>query len=448
MQTGSDVSERLDKASVSWFHRRLLVVCGFGYFFDLMDLQIIAAAIPAIAAAWKLTSVESGIILSTSYLGLFIGSLGAGVLADYLGRKKVFQITLLLFALLTGLAALSQNVVELVAFRFLIGLGLGGELPVVASLVSEFIPKDARGRYLSFLNGFNAFGALAAAFIGVAVVPYKFGAVSGWQISFLIGAVPALYIWFVRRGIPESPRWLKSRGMMAEAEQVLAKVTGSSATPTADSGGSSTPSEARKESPFRRLFDRDVARTTLLCFVSWFCLSWVFYGILVWLPSLLVSQGFTLLHSLQVNLYLNLWGIPGFLASALLIERVGRKKLLVGFIALSAVSIFVWGHSNTTLELLGVGALTYFATAGMMTANASYTAELFPTPARGTGLGASQGLGRISAYVGITSVGFLLGSIGVSGLYTIYTLLLVVPIIAVAALGKESRGKSLEAIAA
>jgi len=441
-----NVPERLDSVRPSWFHRKLLFVCGFGYFFDLMDLQVIAAAVPAIAAAWKLTSVESAIVLSTSYLGLFIGSVGAGVLSDYFGRKRVFQFTLLFFALLTGLASLSQNVVELVGFRFLIGLGLGGELPVVASLLSEFIPKQARGRYLSFLNGFNAFGALAAAFIGVAVVPYAFGPVAGWRVSFLIGAIPALYIWFVRRGIPESPRWLQSRGRYAEADGVVNGVLGGAPTAMAPRMAVSEVSPT-KRAPLRRLFDDDVMRSTMLCFVTWFCLSWVFYAILVWLPSLLVDQGFTVLHSLQVNLFLNLWGIPGFLASALLIERVGRKGLLIGFTALSAVSIFVWGHSASTAELLAVGSLTYFATAGMMTANASYTAELFPTLARGTGLGASQGLGRISAYVGITSVGFLLGSIGVSGLYSLYTLLLVIPIVAVFALGKESRGKSLESIA-
>lgn len=448
MQESTEIPERLDSQPLSWFHRKLLAVCGFGYFFDLMDLQIIAAAVPAITAAWKLTSVESAVILSTSYLGLFVGSVGAGVLSDYLGRKRVFQLTLLLFALLTGLASLSQNYVQLIGFRFLIGLGLGGELPVVASLVSEFIPKHARGRYLSFLNGFNAFGALAAAFIGVAVVPYRFGPLAGWQLSFLIGALPALYIWFVRKGIPESPRWLQSRGRYSEAHEVANWVAGGPAPSGTASIGQTHGGFPFSKAPLRRLFDGDVLRTTLLCFVTWFCLSWVFYAILVWLPSLLVDQGFTLLHSLQVNLFLNLWGIPGFLVAACLIERVGRKRLLVGFIALSAVSIFAWGHSATTSELFSVGSLTYFATAGMMTANASYTAELFPTSSRGTGMGTSQGLGRISAYVGITSVGFLLGGIGVSGLYSFYTLLLVIPAIATIGLGKEPRGKSLEAIAA
>jgi putative MFS transporter len=444
----SEIPERLDAARVSWFHNKLLFVCGFGYFFDLMDLQVIAAAVPAIAAAWHLTSVESGLVLSTSYLGLFIGSLGAGILADYIGRKRVFQLTLLLFAILTGLASLSQNVVELIAFRFLIGLGLGGELPVVASLVSEFVPKRSRGMYLSFLNGFNAFGALTAAFIGVLVVPYRFGPLAGWQVSFLIGALPALYVWVVRRGIPESPRWLQSRGRLKEAMEVVDSVAPRTGGASAAAEAATPASGMASVAPVRRIFERRVLRTTIFCLVTWFCLSWVFYAILVWLPSLLVAQGFSLLHSLQTNLFLNFWGIPGFLSVAALTERVGRRRLLVGFTALSAVSIFLWGHSANVNELLFLGALTFYATAGMMTANASYTAELFPTEARGTGMGASQGIGRISAYIGVVSVGFLLGGIGVTGLYSLYTLLLIVPIVAVALYGKEPRGKSLEAIAA
>lgn len=446
MQETVEIPERLDALPPSWFHRKLLLVCGFGYFFDQMDLQVLGTAITAIAAAWKLSSVETGLTLSAGYLGLFVGASTAGLLSDYIGRKRVFQITLLFFAVLTGLASLSQNVAQLIVFRLLIGLGLGGELPVVASLVSEFIPKNVRGKYLSLLNGFNAFGALTAAFIGVLVVPYSWGPLMGWQLSFLIGALPALYVWWVRRGIPESPRWLEARGRRREAMEVVAEIDGGAKQEVTVSP--QPKSLAHERSPFRELFAGKAIRRTLLAWVTWFCLSWVFYAILVWLPSLLVDQGFTVLHSLQLNLFLNIMGIPGFLAVSYLIERAGRKKILVGFITLNAGSIFLWGHSTTILEVLLWGSLMYFSAAGMMTANASYTAELFPTGARGTGLGLATAWGRISSFLGIISVGLLIASIGVSGLYTFYTVLMAVPIVAIVLVGTESRGRSLEAISA
>jgi putative MFS transporter len=298
------------------------------------------------------------------------------------------------------------------------------------------------------MSGFNAFGALAAALIGALVVPYKWGPLAGWQVAFLIGAVPALFVWWVRRGIPESPRWLQARGRQQEALGVVEDVEGPGHAGTAKMSTGAKPSPMQK-SPLLRILERDVIRSTLLSWVTWFCVSWVFFAILVWVPTLLVHvQGFSAIHSLQVNLLFNFMGVPGFLCVAYLVEHVGRKKVLVGFIALSAVSIFLWGHSATNTELLTLGSLTYFATAGMMTANVVYTAELFPTSARGTGVGAAAGWGRISAYFGIVSVAPLLAAINVSGLYTFYTILLIIPMVAIPIFGRESKGKQLEAISA
>jgi putative MFS transporter len=214
-----DLLARLDRVPLGPFHRRLLLVSGFGWMFDAMDILMLGSVVAAIGREWNLDATTGLWITSVNLLGMFVGASLAGTLADRFGRRVLFQATLLLYSLLTGLSALAWNVASLMVLRFLTGLGLGGELPVASTLVAEFAPAHRRGWLVVLLESFWAWGSILAALIGYMVIP-RFG----WQAAFLIGTLPALYAFVLRRAVPESVRYLVAKGRLREAETIVEEI--------------------------------------------------------------------------------------------------------------------------------------------------------------------------------------------------------------------------------
>jgi MFS transporter, putative metabolite:H+ symporter len=221
---GLSRSERLDRLPFTREHRRLVVVSGIGWALDAMDVGLISFVMAALAVQWGLGATTLSWVASIGFVGMAIGAGLGGLLADRIGRRQVFAVTLLLYGLATGAAALAWSVAALVVFRFVIGLGLGAELPVAATLVSEFAPARIRGRVVVALEAFWAIGWLLAALIGYFVIPLSD---DGWRWALALGAVPALYAAAVRFGLPESVRFLERRGRVAEAEAAVRRFEGS-----------------------------------------------------------------------------------------------------------------------------------------------------------------------------------------------------------------------------
>ncbi|WP_337471188.1 MFS transporter, partial [Mitsuokella jalaludinii] len=201
------ILERLEALPVGSFHYKLLLVTGLGWLFDSMDTGLIAFVLPVLTKDWGLTPAQAGWIGSIGLIGMALGAVLAGTVADRIGRKKVFTITVLLYSISTGLCALSWSYESLLVFRFLVGFGLGGELPVAATLMSEYAPSHLRGRFIVLLESFWGVGWLVAACIAYLLIPHF-----GWQIAFVIGTIPALYVFLIRLHMPESVRYLISHG--------------------------------------------------------------------------------------------------------------------------------------------------------------------------------------------------------------------------------------------
>ncbi len=207
--TGVTITGRLDARPLGAFHRRLLVASGLGWMFDALDVGLISFVLAALVGEWKLHPSQVGFISSAGFLGMFVGALLAGLLADRFGRKPLFQSTLVIYSIATGLCAFAGSMGALLGLRFLVGLGLGGELPVASTLVSEFSPARRRGLMIVLLESFWAYGWVLAALIGYLLIPRY-----GWRIAFLVGALPALYVLVLRRSIPESPgSWRKGAAL-------------------------------------------------------------------------------------------------------------------------------------------------------------------------------------------------------------------------------------------
>ncbi|WP_018133100.1 MFS transporter [Effusibacillus pohliae] len=391
-------------------HRKLLAIAGIGWLFDAMDVGLAAFIFAALKADWNLSAEQISLLGSINGIGMAVGALLAGVLADRVGRKPVFLFTLLLFSIASGLSALATTFAVLALLRFLIGVGLGGELPVAATLVSESVPARQRGRIVVLLESFWAGGWLLAAIVGFFIIP-----VYGWQAALLAGAVPALYAVYLRWNLPDSPR------LQAAARQQRSLLGNMVA-----------------------VWSREYARPTLMLWVLWFCVVFSYYGIFLWLPTVMVMKGFTLIKSFQYVLIMTLAQLPGYFSAAWLIERIGRKFVLVSYLALTAVSAYAFGYATSTTGLVTAGILLSFFNLGAWGALYAYTPEQYPTAFRTTGSGMAAAVGRIGGILGPLLIGYLAPAhVPFAVIFDIFFAITLLGALTVLLLGQETRAKEL-----
>ncbi|WP_109472965.1 MFS transporter [Ornithinimicrobium cavernae] len=412
--------ERLDTLPFTRRHGRLLTGSGIGWALDAMDVGLISFIMAALAQQWALTQTELGWLGSIGFVGMALGASLGGLLADKIGRRSVFALTLLVYGLATGASALAGGLAVLLVLRFIVGLGLGAELPVASTLVSEFAPSRIRGRVVVILEAFWAVGWLLAALVAYFIVPLSD---NGWRWAFAIGLVPALYAIYVRRGLPESVRFLEAKGRHAEAERVVREfeaAAGVPAPPTQVPGqtpgadrqvtGPDQPSHAAYEGPVGEaeatraarladLFGPVLRRRTVALWLTWFGVNFAYYGAFIWIPSLLYADGFTLVRSFQFTLIITLAQLPGYALSALLIEVWGRRATLAAFLAASAVSAVLFGQAQSATMLLVTGCALSMANLGAWGALYAVTPEAYPTQVRATGAGSAAAFGRIASII-------------------------------------------------
>ncbi len=445
----AEISDRLDRLPLSSFHYRLLLLSGLGWLFDSMDSGLASFVLARLKTEWHLTPAQVGQIGSAGLLGMFAGGALAGVLADRHGRKAMFQATLLVFSLATGLCAFAWSFSSLLALRFLVGFGLGGELPVAAALVSEFAPARHRGRLVVLLESFWAVGWAAAAILAdvLASRAAAHGAVFPWRAAFAAGAVPALYVFILRRSLPESPRHLVAHGRLDEAEAVLRRVeSASGVAPGPPLSAGAAPPGARAR--LLDLFGPSLKRRTAMLWILWFAMTYSYYGIFIWLPTLLVKQGYAEAQSFRFTLIITLAQIPGYFAAAFLVERIGRKATLVPFMILCAVASYGFGRAGSPQALVAWGCLVSFFNLGAWGVTYGYTPELYPTRLRGTGSGSAAAFGRIGGILAPLAVAQVVGPWGgdFHAVFLMFAAVVAAGAIGVLLLGEETRGRTLEEI--
>ena len=401
-------TERLDGLPFTRKHRKLLLGSGVGWALDAMDVGLISFVMAALAVHWSLTPTELSWVGSIGFLGMAIGAALGGLLADKIGRRQVFAATLLVYGLATGAAALSTGIAMLIVLRFIVGLGLGAELPVASTLVSEFAPRRIRGRVVVILEGFWAVGWLMAALIGYFVVPIS---EDGWRWALAVGLIPAAYALVIRYGLPESVRYLESKGRVDEAERVVrefeaaAGVEAQSGAPTAEPAPAQT---TALDEPAESIWSPRLRRRTAALWIVWFGINFSYYGAFIWLPSLLVSEGFDLVQSFGYTLIITLAQLPGYAVAAWLIEVWGRRPTLAVFLVGSAIAAGLFGLADSPATIIAAGMALSFFNLGAWGALYAIGPELYPTATRGSGTGAAAGFGRIASIIAPLLVPFLL----------------------------------------
>lgn len=441
----TDVATRLDDLPFTRRHLRVLTGSGIGWALDAMDVGLISFVIAALAQQWSLTTTETSWIASAGFLGMAIGAGFGGLLADRIGRRSVFAVTLLIYGLATGASALVGGIAALLVLRFIVGLGLGAELPVASTYVSELAPARMRGRLIVILEAFWAVGWTAAALIGFLVIP---ASDDGWRWAFALGAIPAGYALVVRWGLPESARWLERRGRSADAEAVVASFESSppflgtrraSATPPPMASPTAVPVRAGVAA----LWAREFRLRTLCLWLVWFCVNFSYYGAFIWIPSILVAQGYDLVRSFGFTLVITLAQLPGYAAAAWLIEVWGRRMTLSVFLAGSAVAAILFGTATSEGAVIAAGMALSFFNLGAWGALYATTPETYPTSIRATGAGWAAGVGRIASIVAPLTVPLLLAAGGAPVLFVVFA-----AFFAVAAVGAwglaDRRGRALD----
>ena len=419
-------NERLDRLPFTRKHGKMLFGSGIGWALDAMDVGLISFIMAALAVQWDLNSTTLGLIGSIGFVGMAIGATLGGLIADKIGRRQVFAITLLIYGIATGASALATGVVMLIVLRFVIGLGLGAELPVASTLVSEFAPKRIRGRVVVWLEAFWAVGWIAAACIGTFVIPLSD---DGWRWAFAIGMVPAFYAIIVRWGLPESVRFLESKGRLGEAERIVRDFENSAGVANPTPGPET---QAIDISQLRQLDDETASserpwiwskgyrKRTAGLWTIWFCINLSYYGAFIWIPSLLVAQGYDLVTSFTFTLIITLAQLPGYAVSAWLIEVWGRRATLAAFMLGSAGSAAFFGMATGEAMIITAGCLLSFFNLGAWGALYAIGPELYPTNIRGQGTGAAAGFGRIASIIAPFIVPLLIATGGSVAVFSIF----------------------------
>lgn len=449
------LSQRLDVLPFTKKHRKVLTGSGVGWALDAMDVGLISFIIAALTQHWGITTGEAGLIASIGFVGMAIGASLGGLLADRFGRRQIFALTLLVYGIATGASALVGGIALLLVLRFFVGLGLGAELPVASTYVSEFAPARIRGRLIVILEAFWAVGWTASAVIGYFVVP---ASEDGWRWAFAIGAIPAVYAFAVRWGLPESPRWLAGRGRLDEAEKIVesfeqsAGVDPGVATDTAPATETeAVPESAAAQAPIAvssgkrlaALWSGEFKERTLSIWIVWFCVNFAYYGAFIWIPSILVDAGFSLVRSFGFTLIITLAQLPGYAVAAWLIEKWGRRPTLSLFLVGSAASAVVFGTVHTESAIIASGMALSFFNLGAWGALYAVTPELYPTSLRATGAGWAAGVGRIASIVAPLLVPVLLAAGGTGITFTVFAVFFLVAAGATWGL-VDRRGKSLD----
>ncbi|AIW86957.1 niacin/nicotinamide transporter NiaP [Bacillus mycoides] len=389
--------------------RKLLGIAGLGWLFDAMDVGMLSFVIVALQKDWGLSTQEMGWIGSVNSIGMAVGALLFGILSDKIGRKSVFIITLLLFSIGSGLTALTTTFAMFLVLRFLIGMGLGGELPVASTLVSESVEAHERGKIVVLLESFWAGGWLIAALISYFVIPRY-----GWEVAMVLSAVPALYALYLRWNLPDSPRFQK----VAKRPSVIENI--------------------------KSVWSGEYRKATIMLWILWFCVVFSYYGMFLWLPSVMVLKGFSLIKSFQYVLIMTLAQLPGYFTAAWFIERLGRKFVLVTYLIGTACSAYVFGIADSLTALIVAGMLLSFFNLGAWGALYAYTPEQYPTTIRGTGAGMAAAFGRIGGILGPLLVGYLVASqASLSLIFTIFCGSILIGALAVVILGQETKQREL-----
>jgi putative MFS transporter len=437
---------RLDRLPISSFHYRIFALVGAGMFFDGYDLYVAGGVLAATIQTKFSTLPQNLQFLSLTFVGMTLGSLITGFVGDKMGRRFTYQINLLVFGLASLAAAFAQDMTQLIVCRFIQGLGLGAEIVVGYSTMTEFVPPKTRGRWLAFMAFIVVAGFPVTAILGYFIIPTW-----GWRPMFIIAGIGSLIVWYLRKNLPESPRWLEAQGRTAEAEALMTKIEKE----VAQSAGALPTPAAAVAVP--QASAADMLRPPILQRMivgSWvlITINTLIFGFVIFLPQFFLRQGLTITNSLAYTMVLAIASLVGCALGAWSSDALGRRPSIIAASIFTIGLGYLYARSNAASDPTTVLLVGFFLVVAIYVQTAMlfgvYTPELFPTEIRLRANGICNTLGRAATVVSPFVVGFLMVHYGLPGVIWLMIGLLVVQIIVVGFWGVEPRARALEDVAA
>lgn len=439
MLTSVNAGSRLDRLPIGPFHRRIMLLIGIGMFFDGFDIYIAGTVLGVTLKTGFSTLPQNALFISITFVGMMLGSFGTGFLGDRYGRRFTYQFNLLLFGLASLAAAFAPDMMILIGCRFLMGIGLGAENVVGYSTMTEFVPARSRGKYLGLMAVCVVTGLPVALLVASIVVP-----AFGWRAMFVLGGIGALIVWYLRKSLPESPRWLDAVGRTEEAEALMQSIEREAAQGQ-PLPAPAAPSTVKVSADLATLFTAPLLSRMIVGSVCLITINTLLYGFVTWLPVFFIKQGLSIATSFGYSLLMALGAPIGSAIGALTADRWGRKPTIIGASLISVVLGILYPLISDPILLPAVGfALTVPIYVLVALLFGIYIPELFPTEVRLRASGIVNTLGRGATIVTPFLVVTLFEARGVAGVMALMIGLLVLQIITVWALGIEPRHRSLE----
>lgn len=396
-----DVNDVIDNATFNKFHWKVLFWCTLIIIFDGYDLVIYGVVLPILMDQWNLNPYVAGLLGSSALFGMMFGAMGFGMLSDRLGRKKVIIACVVLFSVTTVINGFATTPWQFGILRFIAGLGIGGVMPNVVSLMSEYSPAKSRSTLVALMFSGYAVGGMMSAGLGIWIVPNY-----GWEIMFYLAVVPMLMLPFMLKFLPESVAFLMAQKREGEARDILTQVAPLKHINEQDV--LTVPPTTDSKAPVLELFRDGRAMSTLMFWVAFFCCLLMVYALGSWLPKLMSNAGYALSSSLMFLMVLNVGAIIGAVGGGWLADRLSLRSVLVSFFILGSGSLVLLGYESPMWFLYTLVGIAGATTIGSQILLYAYVAQYYPTSIRSTGLGWASGIGRNGAIVGPLLGGALL----------------------------------------
>jgi putative MFS transporter len=433
---------RLDRLPISSFHRRIMWLIGAGMFFDGFNIYLAGIVLGATVKSGFSTLAQNGYFISVTFVGMMLGSFVTGFLGDHFGRRFTYQSNLAIFGFASIAAAFAPSMLVLILIQAAIGFGLGAENVVGYSTLTEFVPPQSRGKWLGFMTVFVVTGLPAAALLGTIIIP-RFG----WRAMFVLGGLGALVVWYLRKKLPESPRWLESVGRTEEAETLLAGIESEVSREHSPLPAPSISRVVKHSRDFSSLASPAILPRMILGSISLIVINSLLYGFVTWLPTFFVLQGLSIARSFTYSLVMAVGAPIGSAIGALTADSWGRKPTIIGASLLTIAIGSFYPFITSPFILMAVGfALIVPIYVLVALLFAVYIPELFPTEIRLRASGICNTFGRGAIIFTSYIVVALYRSRGVGGVLVYMIGLLVVEILVVLTLGVEPKKRRLEEI--
>jgi MFS transporter, putative metabolite:H+ symporter len=440
--TTVNAGARLDRLPISSFHRRIMWLIGIGMFFDGFDIYVAATVLGATLKSGFSTMHQNAEFISVTFVGMMLGAFLTGFLGDRYGRRFTYQANLAIFGLASIAAAFAPSMLILILLRFVMGVGLGAENVVGYATMTEFVPPQTRGKWLGWISVFVVSGSPVTALLGTLIIPHY-----GWRIMFVLGGLGAMVVWYLRKALPESPRWLESVGRTEEAEAILCAIEREASPqhiPHPPPVALPTAVHSRR---LASLLSPMLLPRMIVGAITLIVVNTLIFGFVTWLPTFFVREGRSIASSLGYSLVISLGAPLGSALGAFTADSWGRKPSIIGASLLSIVIGGFYPFVKDPVTLQVVGFLLMIPIYVLVTLLfAVYIPELFPTEVRMRAAGICNTFGRGATILTPFIVVALFRSYGVGGVVGFLIALLVVQIFVVLLFGVEPRKRRLEEI--